>query len=376
MTLSLFASLPPPPLVSQVDAVEWLRSLHSESVDLIVTDPAYESLEKHRAVGTTTRLTNAWFDIFPNSRFPDLFREMYRVLKPNTHCYVMCDQETAFIIKPMGEAAGFTFWKPLVFDKVRIGLGYHFRAQYELVLFFEKGKRRLNDLSIGDVLRCKRVAQWVCDNCTRRVTECGNVEQEGSKRTATSRSRSTASLDSRTTLNGKNTTGRSPKGCRFTTSTATSGTTESRTSSSSTRSNTAGSTPALNYGTESGGSRAPGAESSNQEHASISTSLLGPTTQSPASASAVTRQAAESALKRCAVCGQPRRRVFPTEKPVELLEVLVTQSSVAGELVVDPFMGSASTGVAALRHGRRFAGTDISEASVTLASERLAKEQA
>ena len=42
--------------LSQGDAVEWLRSLPAESVDLVITDPPYESLEKHRAIGTTTRL--------------------------------------------------------------------------------------------------------------------------------------------------------------------------------------------------------------------------------------------------------------------------------------------------------------------------------
>ena len=36
-------------------------------------------------------------------------------------------------------------------------MGYHYRARYEFVLFFEKGKRRLNDLSISDVLEFKRV---------------------------------------------------------------------------------------------------------------------------------------------------------------------------------------------------------------------------
>ena len=38
------------------DAVDWLRALPTASVDMVVTDPPYESLEKHRAVGTTTRL--------------------------------------------------------------------------------------------------------------------------------------------------------------------------------------------------------------------------------------------------------------------------------------------------------------------------------
>jgi site-specific DNA-methyltransferase (adenine-specific) len=145
------------------DAVAWLRTIGDESVDLGITDPAYESLEKHRAVGTTTRLkvsegsSNQWFEIFPNARFPELFAEYYRVLKPNSHLYVYCDAETAFIIKPMGEAAGFRFWKPLVFDKVSIGMGYHYRARYEFILFFEKGKRMLNDLGVSDIITCKRV---------------------------------------------------------------------------------------------------------------------------------------------------------------------------------------------------------------------------
>jgi site-specific DNA-methyltransferase (adenine-specific) len=134
--------------LSQLDAVAWLQTLGDESVDLIVTDPAYESLEKHRAVGTTTRLTGAWFPIFRNDRFPELFRELYRVLRRDSHCYVICDQETMFVAKPMAEEAGFKFWKFLVWDKLKIGMGYHYRARHELVLFLEKGKRRLNNLGV------------------------------------------------------------------------------------------------------------------------------------------------------------------------------------------------------------------------------------
>ena len=69
-----------------LDAVEWLKSLPSESVDLFITDPPYESLEKHRSKGTTTRLkvskgsSNKWFEIFPNERFEDLFIEVLSLL--------------------------------------------------------------------------------------------------------------------------------------------------------------------------------------------------------------------------------------------------------------------------------------------------------
>jgi DNA modification methylase len=42
--------------------------------------------------------------------------------------------------------------------------------------------------------------------------------------------------------------------------------------------------------------------------------------------------------------------------------------------VVDPFMGSGSSGVAALKLGRRYAGNDVSDDSLKLARERLLVE--
>ena len=219
--------------LERADAIELLGGLPSDSVDLVVTDPAYESLEKHRAIGTTTRLkhssssSNDWFAIFPNARFPELFAEAYRVLRRNTHLYVFCDQETMFVAKPIAEKVGFKFWKGIVWDKARIGMGYHYRSRHEMILFFEKGKRKLNDLSVPDVLRFPRV-----------------------------------------------------------------------------------------------------------------------------------------------------HRGYPSEKPPEVSEVLVRQSSQPGELVVDPFCGSGSVGVAALRQGRRFLGGDVSAAAVQVASERLAAASA
>jgi site-specific DNA-methyltransferase (adenine-specific) len=62
-----------------------------------------------------------------------------------------------FVAKPLAEQVGFKFWKPLVWDKRTIGMGYHYRARYELILFFEKGKRKLNDLAIADVISHPRI---------------------------------------------------------------------------------------------------------------------------------------------------------------------------------------------------------------------------
>lgn len=149
--------------LKKIDAVGFLKSLPDECIDLVITDPPYESLEKHRRVGTTTRLkvskasSNPWFGIFANDRFEELFREVYRVLRRDRHFYLFCDPETMFVAKPVAESCGFKFWKPLVWDKVTIGMGYHYRCRYEFVLFFEKGKRNLQDRGVPDVLQVKMV---------------------------------------------------------------------------------------------------------------------------------------------------------------------------------------------------------------------------
>ncbi len=146
-----------------MDAVEWLRLFEDGCCDLLITDPPYESLEKYRSIGTTTRLKRTgphgegWFAIFPNERFPELLAEIYRVMQPNSHFYLFCDQATMWVIKPIAEAVGFKFWKSIVWDKVAIGMGYHYRSRHEFILFFEKGKRKLYDLGIPDILAAPRV---------------------------------------------------------------------------------------------------------------------------------------------------------------------------------------------------------------------------
>ena len=71
----------------------------------------------------------------------------------------------------------------------------------------------------------------------------------------------------------------------------------------------------------------------------------------------------------------PREKVHgrhPTQKPDALLEQVILASSRPGDLVLDPFAGSGTTGVAALRHGRRFLGIERERAYAALALRRLA----
>lgn len=61
----------------------------------------------------------------------------------------------------------------------------------------------------------------------------------------------------------------------------------------------------------------------------------------------------------------------PTEKPVALMEEYVRNSSAPGQMVLDPFMGSGTTGVACLRLGRKFIGIEIHEPFFDMAVSRL-----
>lgn len=92
-----------------------------------------------------------------------------------------------------------------------------------------------------------------------------------------------------------------------------------------------------------------------------------------------------------AVCHRPGRKVWngggshafwnvpkgsgksghPTEKPVPLLRAWVRDFSDEGETVLDPFMGSGTTGVAAAKLGRRFVGIEINAEHFETACRRV-----
>ncbi len=68
------------------------------------------------------------------------------------------------------------------------------------------------------------------------------------------------------------------------------------------------------------------------------------------------------------------RTGYPTQKPVALLERIISSSSHLEDVVLDPFCGSGTTLVAAERLGRRWIGIDSSPAAIAIARERLGRE--
>lgn len=69
--------------------------------------------------------------------------------------------------------------------------------------------------------------------------------------------------------------------------------------------------------------------------------------------------------------GERKFGKHPTQKPVSLMEFFVRILSNEGEMVLDPFMGSGSTGVAAKRNNRGFTGIELNENYFRIATQRI-----
>ncbi len=79
----------------------------------------------------------------------------------------------------------------------------------------------------------------------------------------------------------------------------------------------------------------------------------------------------DSGSKTCHKFDNIRGKQHPTQKPVELMEMYVSNSSLAGEVVLDPFMGSGSTGVACANTNRNFIGIELDQGYFDIAKQRI-----
>lgn len=66
-----------------------------------------------------------------------------------------------------------------------------------------------------------------------------------------------------------------------------------------------------------------------------------------------------------------RHRQHPTQKPVELMEYLVRTHTNEGDTILDPFMGSGTTGVACKNLGRDFIGIELDSDYFKIAEKRI-----
>ena len=69
-----------------------------------------------------------------------------------------------------------------------------------------------------------------------------------------------------------------------------------------------------------------------------------------------------------------KSQVHQNQKPVELIVRCIEKHSDPGAIVLDPFMGSGTTAVAAMRTGRNFVGFELIREYHAIATRRIAEE--
>lgn len=155
--------------IKQDDCINFLRNLPSNSIDLIVTDPAYSGMNnklqlgKGRIVGKYTdkgKENGKWFTEFEDSidNYTLFLSECRRVLKPDIgHIYIMFDSFSLLSLGPIVRDY-FSVKNLITWDKVNLGMGHYYRRRHEYIIFATNGNnRKLRNQCFPDIWRFKRI---------------------------------------------------------------------------------------------------------------------------------------------------------------------------------------------------------------------------
>lgn len=140
------------------NAIELIKSLPNESIDCVVTDPPYRVTSRGNAGtsgGMFTKKVNMQGKVFSenNVKVQDFASELFRVLKEQTHCYVMCNQTNLRPYLNELENVGFKITRVLVWDKGNKINNQFYMGQVEFIIFCQKGKaKRVNNCGVSELI--------------------------------------------------------------------------------------------------------------------------------------------------------------------------------------------------------------------------------
>ena len=140
------------------DCLEVLANIADNSIDLVVTDPPYKTTSRGSSGNSGGMLQK---DINKKGRvlahnditIKDYARELYRVLKEGSHCYVMTNHKNLQDMLNTLTDIGFNFIKCLIWDKGNKIMGQYYMSQFEYIIFLRKGKGvKINNCGTSDLL--------------------------------------------------------------------------------------------------------------------------------------------------------------------------------------------------------------------------------
>ena len=140
------------------DAVEFMKTLEDESIDLIITDPPYKVTARGSSGGTGGMLTkeiNKKGNVFTHNfiKIQDWLPELYRLLKDGSHCYIMTNNKN--LLEYLNEITkqGFKIYKVLIWDKGNSITNMYYMDSHEYIIFCRKGcAKKINNCGSKRIL--------------------------------------------------------------------------------------------------------------------------------------------------------------------------------------------------------------------------------
>ena len=166
--------------VYNTDAIEWLKTLDNDSVDLIVSDPPYRVTQHgHSGLGGIFK-TKTGEDKKLNGKLfkhnevnvNDYAGELYRVLKPDNHCYIMTNDVNLQNFLNVFTNVGFHFTKLLIWDKQNKITNQFYMNQVEYILFMSKGRtKQINYCGTSNLLSVNNIKNKTHNHPTEKPVE-------------------------------------------------------------------------------------------------------------------------------------------------------------------------------------------------------------
>jgi len=162
------------------DAIEWLKTLDNDSVDLIVSDPPYR-VQQHGSSGLSGIFkTKTGAEKELNSKLfqhnevevTDYASELFRVLKPDNHCYIMTNDFNLRNLLNVFTDVGFHFTKLIIWDKQNKIANPYYMQQVEYILFMSKGRtKQINNCGTSNLLSISNMENKNNDHPTEKPVE-------------------------------------------------------------------------------------------------------------------------------------------------------------------------------------------------------------
>ena len=143
----------------QGDCLEIMKQIPDNSIDMIFTDPPYLMTSR----GGTSNTGGMLLDdkvrtgkVFEHNDLDieDWLPDFYRILKDNSHCYIMTNNKNISHYLDVINKSKFHFTKCLIWVKDNKIVGNSYMSQYEYIIMIRKGKfRKLNNNGYSDVLQ-------------------------------------------------------------------------------------------------------------------------------------------------------------------------------------------------------------------------------